>query len=182
MKRSILFFLTGFAAIGLFFENAHAISFIDTVAFGKKYMHDSGFCGKGDRVGFDFNIKKGGFDPDIHELVSAELTLSLKDDSKTDVLELALMIIGRNDRFFWEVDSGDILFSLSSSVLRLLNTTGRLDGIMMAQWGDFFLNSATLTAETTTPAPVPEPSTMFLLGLGLVGVGVFMRQGPVLGC
>ena len=77
----------------------------------------------------------------------------------------------------WEVNTGPTDFTLTS--LASLSDNGTVDVILGAAWGDFWLDSATLTAQATEPVgapiptvetPIPEPATVVLMGIGIVGI------------
>jgi hypothetical protein len=120
------------------------------------------------------------FHPDTQDITSASIALNLSDDSgRWDFCELAYLNVGTN-HFAWEVESGEVSFEIASLVE--LNKDGTVQASLRALWGDFYFNSAVLTAEGTDPdsgagtAPVPECATIFLLGTGLVGLAAITRR------
>jgi len=139
-----------------------------------------------DVVSWTFDITDGldGFDPEHQDITSASIQLSLSDDGDSDrkwyFQEAAYLNIGSN-HFIWEVDTGDITFEMSSLVT--LNKYGIVNATLAALWGDFYFDSALLTAEGTVPdggagttAPVPECATIFLLGAGLISLATVTRR------
>ncbi len=108
-------------------------------------------------------------------MTSASVELNLQDDGGWDLWEYADLNVGTNS-FSWEVDTGGISFTITS--LMTLSALGTIDCTLVADAGDFYFNSATLTAEGTDPstAPVPEPSTILLMGSGLLGLVGYSRK------
>ena len=121
-----------------------------------------------------------GFTVGTHEVTSAAITLWLEDDGGCwDFWEVAKLNVGDN-RFWWEVNSGEISFNISSLIS--LTTTGMITATLTAKLGDFIFNTATLTAEAEAmepggaTAPVPEPSTILLMGTGILGLVAYGRK------
>jgi len=134
-----------------------------------------------DVVYWTFDITgENGFHPDTQDITSASIALNLSDDSgRWDFCESAYLNVGTN-HFVWEVESGDVSIEVASLVE--LNKDGTVQASLRALLGDFYFNSAVLTAEGTEPdsgagtAPVPECATIFLLGTGLVGLAAITRR------
>ncbi len=160
--------LMAFGVVG----SASALTFTDTFDAGHRYMTP------GDSVSWEFDITDE-FNFNTQDIISASVMLDLEDDG-WDWYERAELSVGENE-FRWEVDSGDISFTITS--LMTLSESGRVEAELKATswfWGDFYFNSATLTAEGTTAvgtgAPVPEPTTILLFGIGLLGLGGYNRK------
>jgi PEP-CTERM motif len=152
---------------------ASAIPYQDTYDPGDPLYMDS-FSS----VSWTFDIAEHGFDPYAQDVTSASVLLSFSDDQSDGCwfgqIELAILGVGEN-AFFWEVDTGEIEYSITSLIT--LSDTGMVDATLICLLGDFYFNSATLFAEgTPVAAPVPEPATMLLFGVGLIGLSVVGRK------
>ena len=160
----------------------HALPYTDTyvVDVEQRYMRGWAF----DEVEWTFDLTQEKYGPDrfnpaTQDVTSASVILNLTDDSRCwDFWEVAYLDVGMN-QFVWEVDTGDVSFQVSSIIT--LSDTGKIDASLRAIWGDFYFNSATLTAEGTLPdvgtSPIPEPAAILLFGTGLIGLTFVTRRG-----
>jgi len=176
MKNFLI--LPGFLLLVLSMATAvSAIPYTDVYDAGHQYMHGILF-NTIDTVNWTFDITDDGFNPDTQDVTSASIKLNLSDDGDfCDFWEIALLNVGTN-HFFWEVNTGNATFQMSSLIT--LSDTGQIDASLSAIWGDFYFNSATLTAEGTLPdvgaSPVPEPAAILLFGTGLIGLTFVTRR------
>ena len=179
MKKFYIFFSVFLLIMGAA-SAAHAIPYTDTYDAGHTYMHGSileDLLGTNTTVSWVFNIADEGFNPATQDVTAASVTLNLADDSGNDFWEIAHLNVGTNS-YYWEVETGNATFGINS--LLSLGNTGMISTSLSALLGDFYFNSATLTADATSPnspSPVPEPGTLLLFGLGLVGLCFFARRG-----
>ena len=176
MKNILLFLCVALMVFGMT-GSASAIPYVDTYDAKATYLEGSwSIWGEDDTISWTFDITDAGFNPDTQDITSASISLNFSDDS-CDWFEMAALELGEN-LFVWEVNTGDVSVTLSS--LMTLNNTGTIDATLTAVGGDFYFNSATLTADGTEPgsgsAPVPEPSTTILMGLGLLGLVGYGRK------
>jgi hypothetical protein len=117
---------------------------------------------------YTHNIGDEGFEPLVHHLHGANLTLDIRDDSEADKRErVTVELDGHNYGTF--VITGSLLNLTVDPAL--VQDDGLLQVTLLRSKGDFLFNSSTLVAHA------PEPSTLLLLGSGLAGVvGVSLKR------
>jgi hypothetical protein len=170
MKKFLVIFCATFFVLG-FAGAANAIPYTD--------LYESGlFMEPLSSVSWTFDIAKDGFIPETQDVTSASVTLNFSDDKdRRHHIEWALLDVGEN-LFLWEVDSGNIGFTLMSTIT--LSETGLVEADLYCLIGDFFFNTATLYAEGTDTIPnsahASEPVSMFMFGSGLIGVAFLGRK------
>jgi len=151
---------------------ASALPYTDFYNAGHFYVDP---YGANRSVSWTFDITDDGFDPATQDVTSALVTLNLSDDS-WDWWEIATIDVGTN-RFHWEVDSGDVRFTINSLIT--LSEYGTVDATLRSRMGDYYFNTAELYAEDTELVPTAhtsEPATMFMFGTGLIGVAFIARK------
>jgi len=111
------------------------------------------------------HILGNGFNPLLHTLQTAQLTLDVRDDSHTDRTDSVTITFDGQNQGIFEIDFGDLAFTLD---VTLLQSDGELQVTFTREVGDFLFRQSTLVAEGTTATP--EPSTVLLLGSGLAGM------------
>jgi hypothetical protein len=112
------------------------------------------------------------FVPTNPDILSADLTLALEDDSGWDIWETArLSTEGELVTGWFEVDTRDYSFSVVTEQV----SDGEFRVGLSGGIGDFYLNSSTLAIDYT--ASVPEPSSLSLILVGILSMaGISLRR------
>lgn len=166
-----------FASLALFCGQALAIPYVWTDSY------DPADIKIPPTLTFSMDITDGvnGYNAATDSLYAYVLSVSLRDDSDFFLGETAYInlpgILGDD-----VVSSFFTLFlpTLGASLegLLQLNATGLLTVSISAMSGDFFFDSATLTAwgNQVSAAEVPEPGSMLLLGAALTAAALASRR------
>ncbi|GBC61606.1 PEP-CTERM sorting domain-containing protein [Desulfonema ishimotonii] len=179
-----------FGMVGV--AGATPVTFTDTTDFKKwgtdpseDYV-DHGW-GKVNKLNSGFNWAEGllgrdyvtwthhfDFDPELDYVISANLTLSLRDDEKDKWWKPATWELGFGwtESGEWDlgaVDTGDYGYSVNADYLG----DGEFTITLGSAGGDFFIDQSALEI---TYEPTPEPGTILLLGSGLMGLVAYGRR------
>jgi hypothetical protein len=135
----------------------------------------------------------GGFEPGVHQVVSATVFIMVTDDTdrfSSEYLELELDGIGAGGRY--EIDFGDVIgVDVGGTLLASINADGQLDYKVTADRGDFQIHYVALevTAERggvvdmpgdqTPGSHMPEPSAALLFGIGSIFISQRLRRNRI---
>ncbi len=175
-------------ALGGMASNAHALFIEDTTTFSATGV-DSGSVLEGYGWGavnelsgpkltlsglkFDYVTWTHKFDlPSNVSVDSAILTVFLRDDEKSDGVELA---VGYAESGQWDlglIETASYAYNIAVGAL----LDGSFTITVASLLGDFFIDRSVLRINYTPVASVPEPAMLSLLGLGLVGAAIGCRR------
>lgn len=111
------------------------------------------------------------FNPPVQDILSADLTLSLRDDNDC-FLEYALLLREGSWAAAGEVDNANYQFN--ANVNSVADGSYRVS--LASLGGDFYIDRSKLTITYNSAASVPEPSVISLLGISIFGIGLLIRR------